>query len=133
MKMAAARSSICDIAGRLARARGGAARDATREDAAAEERALERAIPMDAATAESRDLARGEEAGERTTAAEGATVEVCLDAAERLASEDPEAHGDEWSGLRVEHAMRTRNADELVGDVLPRLAHGRELRVRGRR
>ncbi len=63
-----------------------------------------------------------------------ATVEIRLETAERLARQDPKPHGDERPGLRIEHAMRARDADETVADVAARVADRALLRIawRGR-
>ena len=63
--------------------------------------------------------------------AEDARVEIGLQAAERLAGENVEAHGDERAMSGVEHAMRRRRADQLVAEKAPRIVDAHDLRVLG--
>src|SRR5689334_13462536 len=97
--------------------RRGAARDAAREDAAAQEGALERAIAVHPAAAEAARLARRvQTAHRRAVRAQHPTVEIGLEPAERLAREDPQADGHEWPALRIEERVRTRDTDEAVAE-----------------
>src|SRR5438128_849419 len=74
------------------RAAGGAAG----EDAAAEEGALQRAVAVHAAAAEAGDLARREYVAEGgAVGLQHACRKVGLQAAQGLAREDPQAHGDQ--------------------------------------
>src|SRR5713101_4291898 len=71
--------------------RGRAAGDTSAEDATAEERPFQRAVAMDTAAAEAAHLPRREETGDRCAGrAEDAPAEIGLQAAERLARQDPE-------------------------------------------
>ncbi len=63
--------------------------------------------------------------------AECLRLQVRFDAAEALAGENVEFDCDEWSGRRVEDAVRPRDPDELVAQVAAGLAQGRNLEVLG--
>ena len=68
------------------------------EDAAAQERALQRAVAVHAAAAEARHLARRIDVAERRAVGlEHARRQVGLQAAQRLARQDPEPHRDQRS------------------------------------
>src|SRR5215211_6075086 len=76
--------------------RHGAARAAAGEETAAEEGALEGAVPVHPPAAEAGDLAGRVEPGQRlAVGAQHARLEVGLEAAERLAGEDVELHADQ--------------------------------------
>jgi hypothetical protein len=88
------------------------------EQAAAEERALQRPVSVHAAAAEAGDLARGIEAGKGLARClEHARGQVRLQTAERLAGEDVQADGDQRAGVGVEDPVRRRDAGDLVGEV----------------
>src|SRR5689334_22226218 len=81
-------ASLPDLRGRRA------PRRTPREEAAAEERALERVVAHHPAAAEAVDLAGGVEPLERgAVAAQAASLQVGLQTAQRLAGQDVEAYG----------------------------------------
>src|SRR5438105_8530920 len=103
--MPAARSA--GVTSGLCVTRRGSARDAPGKDAAAEERAFERAITVHATAAKAAHLACCVETAERRAARrEHMTVEIGLQTAERLARQDPEADRDERTGLGIRETMR---------------------------
>ena len=121
------------VAGRLAQ-RGGqrAAGGAPAEDAAAEERALQRAVAVHAAAAEAGDLAGGVQAGQRLAGVgQDAALQVGLQAAERLAREDVQLDGDQRAGVGVEQAVGRGDAGDAVGEVGARAADRGDLHVLG--
>ncbi len=70
---------------------------------------------MGPAAAEARGLARRVEAGDRHPGSvQGAAVEVGLDAAERLARDDPESYGDERAVAGVEDRVGGDRAEQPV-------------------
>ncbi len=112
--------------------RSAAAGGAAGEDAAAEERAFERAIAVDAAPAEARNLARGEDVAERLPVRlEHAPGQICLEPAQRLARQRPQPYGDERSARGIEQLVRLGHADELVAEVVARAVDRRDLRILG--
>src|SRR5690606_26251441 len=89
-----------------------------REQAAAEEGALQGAVPVHAAAPESGCLSRGEQPGEHgAVGAQHPRVEVGLDAAEGLAGEDAELDRDERPGGGVEEPVRGGDPHEAVPPV----------------
>src|SRR5690606_15316570 len=103
--------------------------DAPRQDAAAEERALERSLAVDAATAEARGFAHGVEPRDvLAVGLEHAAGEIGADAAEALAREDELADGDERPRLGIEDLLVLRGAD-LVAAVLAEIGDPAELLV----
>src|SRR5277367_547402 len=130
MKLVDARDLRADALRERLRRR--APRRSAGEQAAAEERAFQRAIAVHAAAAKAGDLADRIEAGDDGAAgAEDARVEISLEAAERLAGQDVEAHGDQRAMGGIENAMRRRGADQLVAEEPARIVDAHHLRVLG--
>src|SRR5579863_10406460 len=95
---------------------------AAREQAAAEERAFQRAIAVHAAAAEAGRLARGiEPRHDLAVLAEDARIEIGLETAERLAGQDIELHRDQGAVGGIENAVRFCGADQAVADVTSRI------------
>ena len=118
----------------LARPRSrGAPGGAAGEDAAAEERALQRAVAVHAAAAEARHLAGRVQVAERLRrrpAARAPTRSVSSPPSVlRVRIVQPDR--DQRPGRRVEDAVRLGHADQLVAEVVAGAADGRDLRVLG--
>src|SRR5947208_17015311 len=98
----------------------GAARNPAREQAAAKERTLQRAVAVDPAPPEARHLAGCVEPWDRiAVVAEDACLEVGLEPAEGLARQDRQPHADQRTGRGVEDPVRRGDAAEAVGQVAP--------------
>ena len=105
-----------------------------RKDAAAEKRALERVVAVVAAAAEAGDFARRVEAGDRLARrVEHLAVEIGVQAAERLAGQDVEPHGDQRAVRRIEDPVRLGGADQPVAEIVAGAVDGDDLRVLGER
>src|SRR5690606_18282604 len=95
------------------------------EEAAAEEGALERVVPVHSAAAEAARLTSGVEPRRPLDPA----AEVGLEPAEGLAQQHVQAHGDERARGRVEQAVRPRGADQAVTEIRAGAAQRGDLRV----
>lgn len=94
-----------------------AARRAAGEEAAAQERALQGAVAVDAAAAEAGGLACRVQARDRCAAlGQDARGQVGLQATEGLAGEDVQLDGDQRARGGVEDAVRRGGADEPVAE-----------------
>src|SRR5690606_35226594 len=95
-----------------------------------EEGAFQGVVAVDSAAAEAGRLADRVQAGDGLAAgAEGAGVEVGLDAAEGLAGQDVELYPDQRAGLRVEEAVRRDGAAEPVAEEAAGVVDALDLRV----
>jgi len=104
------------------------------EDAAAEERAFERAVAMHAAAAKTAGFADGvEPPDDLAILAEYAGIEIGLKTAERLAGEDVEPHSDQRPGLRVQDLVRRRGAGQPLAARAAGVPDGHDLQVLGER
>src|SRR5260370_24986085 len=111
-------------------ARGGPSRRPSREQAAAKEGALERAVPVHPSSSETGDLARGEETGQRrSVGAQDAPGQIGLQPAKRLAGQDAEASCDQRPGGRIQQCVGRSDADQPVAEVASRRANRADLRV----
>src|SRR5437763_17223809 len=61
--------------------------------------------------------------------AEDAAIEIRLESTQRFAREDVEPDRDQRSMRRIENAMRRRNADQLVADIIARAAQRHDLHI----
>lgn len=103
-------------------------------DAAAQERAFQRVLAMHATTAEAGGLAAGVEPLEHgAVGVEAAAGKVGFDAAQRLAGEDFQAHGDERALGFVEQPVRWGGAHNLIAQECARDADVVDLRVFAKR
>src|SRR5699024_3748181 len=103
-------------------------------DAAAQERALERAVTVHAASSEAGDLAGGPQAWHHgAVGAPDPTVQVGLDAAEGLARDDVQPYRDEGAGAGVEDLVRRCGAGESFTTGAPAVVDGGDLQVLGER
>ena len=110
----------------------GAAGGASREEAPAEEGALEGPVPVHPAAAESGRLPRRIQPGDRFTIdPEHAAGEVGLKASQGLSGDDGEADGDERAVRRVQELVRCRRPDQPVAAVPAGAVDRRDLRVLG--
>src|ERR1700686_175008 len=115
------------------RGRGGPAGGSPGEQATAEERSLERSISVHAASAEASDFPSGVDAEQRRPVrSKHARGKIGLKPAERLASEDVEAHGDQRPGGRIEQTMRLCDTNQPASEVTPPRSNRLDLRVFGR-
>src|ERR1700738_654512 len=91
----------------------GAARRAPGEQATAQEGALERPISVHPSSPEAGNLARGIKAGQRgSVGSQDARRQIGLKAAQRLARQDSQAHGDQRAGRWIEEPMRRGGANQ---------------------
>src|SRR5205814_4001302 len=96
----------------------------------AEESALQRAIAVHAAAAETGGFTgRVKSPDDLAIAAEHAAVQIGLETAQRLAGQDVEFHRDQRTVLGVEDAMRLGGADQFVADIAPRIVDVHHLRI----
>src|SRR5260370_33887510 len=99
-------------------ARGGPSRRPSREQAAAKEGALERAVPVHPSSPEAGDLARGEETGQRRSVGpQDAPGQLGLQAAEGLTGQDVEASCDQRPGGRIQQRVGRSVPDQPVAAV----------------
>ena len=78
------------------------------------------------------DLSRGVQARDaRAVGGHALAVEVGLETAERLAGQDVEAYGDQWSVGRVEDLVRLRDADQPVRTAAAGVVDRHDLHVLG--
>ena len=85
---------------------------------------------MHAAAAETGCFAGGIQAGEDLSAGrEHPAVQVGFESAECLASQDIQLHGDQRAGFGIEDPVRFRGPDQLVAQVVARLANRGDLQV----
>src|SRR5260370_40833576 len=111
-------------------ARGGPSRRPSREQAAAKEGALERAVPVHPSSPEAGDLARGEETGQRRSVGpQDAPGQIGLQAAECLAGQDVEASCDQRPGGRIQQRVGLSEQDRPVAEVASRRSNREDLRV----
>src|SRR5205085_712617 len=112
---------------------GRAARDAPAEQTAAKEGALERAVAVKAASAETSHLACRVQSWHRLpVVAEHAGVEICLEATQRLAREHIETDRDERSVVWIEDRCRCCNANKALAQDPTCVANDRELGILSR-
>src|SRR5262245_33438006 len=99
----------------ISRSCDGFAGDAAGQDARAEEGALERAAPMDAAAAEAGRFAHGVQPCDGVAVRpQHAARKIGLDAAQALAREDELADGDERHRLLVDDLLELADADAIA-------------------
>src|ERR1700730_10293422 len=92
------------------------------EQAAAEEGAFQRAIPVHAAAAEAGGFAdRVKPGDDLAVTGEYAGGEVGLETAQRLAGQDVELHRDQWTMGGIEDPVRLGGADQAVADISARV------------
>ena len=85
---------------------------------------------MHASAAEACDFARRVQTGQRfAVRAEDAAGEVGLQAAQSLAGEDAQTHGDQRCRSRIQQPVRFRHPDHAIAQVAPRPADGDHLQV----
>ena len=103
---------------------------AAREDAAAEEAPFERSISVHAAAAEAGRFAGCIQTREDlASAGKDPAREVGFESAQRLAREDIQLHCDQRAGLGVQDPVQRGGPDQLVAQIIPRLADGGDLQV----
>src|ERR1041385_9228849 len=96
----------------------------------AQESSLERAISVHAAAAKTRALpGRVEPWQWITIRREYARRKISLESAEGLSCEDRQPHGDQWTRIGIENAVRLGGANQPVADVPPRAVDRHDLRV----
>lgn len=101
-----------------------------RKQAAAEECALQRIISVHTAAAETRYLAGGIKAGHRVTGCiQHPRLKVRMQAAQRLARQHMQAHGDQRSHCRIEQSMRFCGTHQPVAEITARAVDRRYLRI----
>src|ERR1700754_1547763 len=107
-----------------------APRVASRKQTPAEERPFQGAIAVHAAAAETGGFARRIEAlDDFAVGAEHARVEIGLKAAQRLAGQDVQLHGDQRPMRGIEDPVRLCGADQLVADIAARIVQVHHLRI----
>ena len=85
---------------------------------------------MDAASAEARSLAGREESWDRVSSvSQHAAVQIRLQSAERLARQHVKAHGNQWSGGRINELVGGDPSEEPVPRVGTRFSHGVRLGI----
>src|SRR5262249_28919722 len=105
------------------RSGGSPAGDAARKQTTAEKCALEGAITVHAAAAETGDFAGGVYVFQRfAVGLQYARGKIGFNAAQRLPGEHPKPHGDQRAGGGVEQAVGLGDANEAVTDIIPRFA-----------
>src|SRR5438477_4436773 len=93
-----------------------------REQAAAQERAFQRTVAVQAAAAEAGGFACGiKSADDLAVAAEHARVQVGLKTAQRLSRQDVELDRDQRAVVGIENPMRLCGADQSVTDIPARI------------